>query len=122
MTIYDSAVEQFRPTRGELASIEVPEWIVDGQPAKIYYHPHPSFGEYLKLARHFRTDGSFDPELFYETLVMFALGADGRPLWFGPSRSVLLEQYDPAVIMRVIGQMGIIERFHEISIGAAKKP
>lgn len=122
MTIYDSAVEQFKGPRGELASIDVPEWIVDGAPAKIYYHPQPSFGEYLRLARHFRADGSFDPELFYDTLVTFALGADGRPLWFGPSRSMLLGSYDPAVIMRVISQMGVIERFHEISVGAAKKP
>lgn len=122
MTIHDVAQAQFQHARGELQSIEIPEWVGDdGKPSKIYYYAQPNFGEYLKLAKHFRPDGSFDPELFYDVLTLFAREADGKAMWFTHSRLMLLERYDPRILMRVIGQMGVVERMSDTSIEGAKK-
>ena len=107
-SIQGAAMEHFKRVRGELQFIEVPEWEVNGKPAKIYYFARPNVDEFLKIAEHVKSDASgikFDA--YIEAFMLFARDENGKRLFGQHQKTSIHEQFDPAIVMYVVNQMGV---------------
>ena len=81
---------------GELEKIEVPEWDMD-----IYCKRTYPFKDEAKVIE-FQSQGK-TVEALVESLIVKALDKDGKRLFFDADRVNLMNEADPAVIVRVAG-------------------
>ena len=103
--ILNAAKLQFRERMSApLGRILIPEWTVDGKPAEIFFRPTMNFkqqGEVLRLA----SEGK-QAEAVVLTLIFRALDADGKPLFRKVNQTEILNEMDPDLIGRIVGEMG----------------
>lgn len=98
--VLSKATEHFRgKLTAELLCITVPEWA----DAKIYYKPVSTLKEQSKLVE--LASQNKTVEALVESLVMRARNADGSRMFNIADRVVLMNEVDPAVVIRIVGEM-----------------
>lgn len=97
--IMDNATKHFsEQLSGGLLSIEVPEW-----DATIWFKPAFTFAQQEKIIQ-LSNDGKM-VEALVETLIVRALDKDGKKVFTHASKTRLMNQVDPNIIIRVVGEM-----------------
>lgn len=106
--VLDRATNHFRAKiSGEMKTVDVPEW-----EAKIFYKPSVSLreqGKLIELANQGKT-----VEALVETLIIKARNEDGSKMFSLNDKMVLLNEVDPNVIIRVVGQMSVPAEEYEL--------
>jgi hypothetical protein len=98
-TVLNNATAHFRTKLGgELRSIDVPEW-----GSKIWYKPITTLKEQSKLVELAQQNKTV--EALVETLIMKARNEDGSKMFTMPDKVVFMNEVDPAIIIRVVGEM-----------------
>ena len=98
-TILNNATAHFRAKLGgELRVIDVPEW-----GSKIWYKPVTTLKEQSKLVELAQQNKTV--EALVETLIMKARNEDGTKMFTMPDKVVFMNEVDPAIIIRVVGEM-----------------
>ena len=98
-TILNNATAHFRTKLGgELRSIDVPEW-----GSRIWYKPITTLKEQSKLVELAQQNKTV--EALVETLIMKARNEDGSKMFTMPDKVVFMNEVDPAIIIRVVGEM-----------------
>lgn len=99
MTVLDNATKHFRAKiSGNLKSIDVPEW-----ETKIYFKDVITLKEQSKLVE-LTTQGK-TVEALVETLITKARNEDGTRMFNPADKVVFMNEVDPAVLIRVVGDM-----------------
>lgn len=97
--ILDKATAHFRnQITGEMKSIAVPEW-----DCKVYFKSATSLkeeGKILELSQQGKA-----VEALVESLVIRARNEDGTKMFMQADKVVLLNEVDPKVLIRVVGEM-----------------
>ena len=94
------ATEHFRSkVGGEMKTLQVPEW---GN-AKIYYKPVSTLKEQSKLVE--LASQNKTVEALVESLVMRARNEDGTKMFTMADKVILMNEVDPTVIIRIVGDM-----------------
>jgi hypothetical protein len=94
------ATEHFRSkVGGEMRMIEVPEW---GN-TRIYYKPVSTLKEQSKLVE--LASQNKTVEALVESLVMRARNEDGTKMFTITDKVVLMNEVDPGIIIRIVGDM-----------------
>jgi hypothetical protein len=97
--VIDQATSHFRSKlSGEMKHILVPEW-----DTKIYFKPTVTLKEQGKLIE-LATSGKA-VEALVETLIVKARNEDGTKMFSMPDKVVLMNEVDPNVIIRVVGEI-----------------
>ena len=94
-TILNNATAHFRT---KLRVIDVPEW-----GSKIWYKPVTTLKEQSKLVE--LAQQNKPVEALVETLIMKARNEDGSKMFTMPDKVVFMNEVDPAIIIRVVGEM-----------------
>jgi len=97
--------------------VDVPEWVIDGQPLRIHYTPL-SVKEREQISRKSATMGG---DIDIEILMLKALDADGKPL-FTLEDKPKLRMCASAVISRVAGEMIALPNVAELEKNSAAIP
>jgi hypothetical protein len=112
--ILDKATTHFRnQISGAMQLIEVPEW-----DAKIYYKTATSLkeeGRVLELTQQGKT-----VEALVESLVVRARNEDGTKMFNMADKVVLLNEVDPKILIKIVGEMNSVTA-EETSMEAAEK-
>lgn len=99
MTVLDNATKHFRAKlTANLKSIEVEEW-----GTKIYFKDVITLKEQSKLVE-LATQGK-TVEALVETLITKARNEDGTKMFNPADKVVFMNEVDPAVLIRVVGDM-----------------
>lgn len=87
-----------------LLSIEIPEWQVDGKPAKIFWRPLTVDERHALFKRADKNDA--------DVLIMKALKTDGAKLFTLEDKPALLQAVDAEIVTRIATRMlaGISEQ------------
>jgi len=97
--VLERATAHFRnQISGEMSKIHVPEWECD-----IYFKSASSLkdeGRLIELAQQGKT-----VEALVESLVIKARNIDGTKMFTMPDKVTLMNEVDPQVIIRVVGEM-----------------
>jgi len=97
--VLERATAHFRnQISGEMRSIEVPEW-----ETKIFYKTVTNLkeeGRILELSQQGKT-----VEALVESLVVRARNEDGSKMFSMPDKITLMNEVDPKVLIRVVGEM-----------------
>ena len=102
--VLESAKAHFRDKlSGELLSVEVPEWLIDGKPVKIYYKPSLNFAQQEKVLA--LADQNKKAEAIVQSLIERSLDENGQKMFKQVNRLELMKQIDPAIISRIVGEM-----------------
>jgi hypothetical protein len=97
--VLDKATSHFRTKiSGEMKKITVPEWECD-----IYFKPTLTLKEQGKLVE-LASQGK-QVEALVESLIVKARNQDGSKMFSMPDKMVLLNEVDPNVIIRVVGEI-----------------
>lgn len=98
-SVIQKATEHFR-TRigGDMRSIEVPEWNT-----KIWFKTASTLKEQSKLIELAQSGKTV--EALVETLIQRARNEDGSRMFAMPDKVTLMNEVDPQVIIRVVGEM-----------------
>jgi len=101
----ERAKQQFRETRTRetLVSIPVPEWSTT-----VWYWPAMTLAERREIFLLAKSDGDntvLDLEAIAVTLIVRARDAEGKRLFAKAERFELLNDYDPGVLARIVGEM-----------------
>jgi hypothetical protein len=100
--ILDKATAHFRnKISGDLLSIDVPEW-----ECKIYFKASLTLKEQSKLIELANQGKSV--EALVESLILKARNEDGSKMFAPMDRVAMLNEIDPNVIVRVVGEMNEI--------------
>lgn len=103
MTVLENATKHFRAKiSGNLKSIEVPEW-----ETKIYFKDVITLKEQSKLVE-LATQGK-TVEALVETLITKARNEDGTRMFQIADKVVFMNEVDPQVLIRVVGEMNTTE-------------
>ncbi len=101
--ILERATAHFRnQISGEMKSITVPEW-----DCKIWYKSVTNLkeeGKILELSQQGKT-----VEALVESLVVRARNEDGSKMFTMPDKVTLMNEVDPKVLIRVVGEMNQVE-------------
>lgn len=99
--VLDQATAHFRTKiSGEMKKIHVPEWQSD-----IYFKESNTLkeeGKLIELAQQGKT-----VEALVETLIVKARNQDGSKMFGNMDKVVFMNEVDPNVIIRVVGEMNI---------------
>ena len=99
MSVLDNAKKHFSDrVSGNLKKITVEEWKTD-----IFYKPVNNFAVeswIIELSQKNRLT-----EALIETLILKALDAEGKPMFNRLDKIAMMNEVDPAVITRVVGQI-----------------
>jgi hypothetical protein len=102
--VLDQATSHFREKlSAEMKYVAVPEW---GN-AKIYYKSTITLKEQSKLIE-LASQGK-TVEALVETLIVKARNEDGTKMFSMPDKMTFLNEVDPEVIIRVVGDMNSLE-------------
>jgi hypothetical protein len=97
--VLDKATSHFRAKiSAEMKKITVPEWDCD-----IYFKPTLTLKEQGKLVE-LASQGK-QVEALVESLIVKARNQDGSKMFSMPDKMVLLNEVDPNVIIRVVGEI-----------------
>ena len=97
--VLDKATSHFRTKiSGEMKRVHVPEWDCD-----IYFKPTLTLREQGKLVE-LASQGK-QVEALVESLVVKARNQDGTKMFTMPDKMILLNEVDPGVIIRVVGEI-----------------
>lgn len=112
--ILEKATAHFRnQISGEMKSIKVPEWECD-----IYFKTATNLreeGKILELTQQGKT-----VEALVESLIIKARNIDGTKMFGLADKAVLMNEVDPKVLVRVVGEMNSISP-EELGIGEVEK-
>lgn len=101
--VLERATAHFRnQISGEMKSIEVPEW-----ETKIYFKTVTSLkeeGRILELQQQGKS-----VEALVESLVVRARNEDGTKMFSMPDKVTLLNEVDPKILIRVVGEMNNVD-------------
>lgn len=98
-TVLDKATKHFNDlVQNNLKSYYVEEW-----DTTIYYRSTLTWREQSKILD-LTTNGKTS-EALIETIIIRCLDKDGKKMFNGPDRVTLMNEVDPAVILRVVGQI-----------------
>ena len=98
--VLEQATAHFRNRiGGEMKSIEVPEW-----KTKIYFKESITLREQGKIVELANTGKTV--EALVETLIVKARNEDGSKMFTIADKAVFLNEVDPDVIIRVVGEFG----------------
>lgn len=101
-SILENATTHFRnKISGEMKMIEVPEW-----DCKIWFKTSNTLseeGKVMRLAQEGKTI-----EALVETLIMKSRNEDGTKLFRPADKSVFMNEVDPTVLIRVVGEMNAL--------------
>jgi hypothetical protein len=97
--VLDNATSHFREKiSGEMKKITVPEWACD-----IYFKPTLTLKEQGKLIE-LASQGK-QVEALVESLIVKARNQDGSKMFNFADKAALLNEVDPSVIIRVVGEI-----------------
>ena len=97
--IMDNATQHFKEQlSGGLLSIEVPEW-----GATVWFKPAFTFAQQEKIIQ-LSNEGKM-VEAMIETLIVRSLDKDGKRLFTHASKTRLMNEVDPNIFIRVVGEM-----------------
>jgi len=100
--ILDRATSHFREKlSGDLKSIDVPEW-----DAKIFFKSVITLREQSKLIE-LSSQGK-QVEALVESLVVKARNEDGSKMFTMPDKVTLMNEVDPAVLIRVVSEINAV--------------
>jgi len=101
--VLEKATAHFRnQISGEMKHIDVPEWS-----AKIYYKSTTNLreeGKILELSQQGKT-----VEALVESLIVRARNEDGTKMFTMPDKVTLMNEVDPKVLIRIVGDMNQVE-------------
>jgi hypothetical protein len=101
--VLDKATAHFRnQISGEMKSVDVPEW-----ETKIYFKSVTNLKEEGRLLE--LTQQGKSVEALVESLVTRARNEDGTRMFAMPDKVTLLNEVDPKVLIRIVGQMNSID-------------
>ena len=99
MSVMDNAKKHFSDrAEGKLKKIKVKEWKTD-----IYFKRINSFAVESQVIE--LTQKGKITEALIETLILKALDAEGKPMFHRLDKIAMMNEVDPAVITRVVGQI-----------------
>ena len=110
MSVLDNAKKHFGDkASGKLRKIRVPEWKTD-----IYFKRINSFAVESQVIE--LTQKGKITEALIETLISKALTAEGKPMFNRLDKIAMMNEVDPAVITRVVGDINAtdIVNFEEV--------
>lgn len=100
--VIDKATSHFRQKlSAEMNSVFVPEW-----DAKIYFKPTITLKEQSKLIE-LATSGK-QVEALCESLIVKARNEDGTKMFSPADKVILMNEVDPQVIIRVVGEINAV--------------
>ena len=104
MSVLEKATAHFTDLMSrELQHIEVPEWVVDGKPVKIYFKPAMNFRALSKILR-WHKEGQ-DEEALVQTIIIRALDGSGKNMFKDTDMETLMREVDPFILRRIIDDM-----------------
>ena len=113
--VLDKATMHFRSKiSGEMKKIHVPEWDCD-----IYFKATLTLKEQGKLVE-LASQGK-QVEALVESLIVKARNQDGTKMFAMPDKMVLLNEVDPNVIIRVVGEINAVTDEDSQSMGEVEK-
>jgi hypothetical protein len=113
--VLDRATTHFRAKiSGEMKKIHVPEWDCD-----IYFKATLTLKEQGKLVE-LASQGK-QVEALVESLIVKARNQDGTKMFAMPDKMVLLNEVDPNVIIRVVGEINAVTDEDSQSMGEVEK-
>jgi hypothetical protein len=99
MKVIEKATGHFRSKlSAEMKSVHVPEW-----DAKIFFKPTITLKEQSKLIE--LASSGKQVEALVESLIVKARNEDGTKMFSTVDKVVLMNEVDPAVIIRVVGEI-----------------
>lgn len=99
MTVLDNATKHFRTQlSAALESVQVPEW-----ETKIYFKTTLTLKEQTKLIE--LAQAGKTTEALVETLITKARNEDGTKMFQTSDRVVFMNEVDPQVLIRVVGEI-----------------
>ena len=103
MSVIENAKNHFKEiASGTMKSVEVPEW-----DTTLYFKPAVSFAQEQAVIK-LHSEGK-QVEALVESLVNRACDADGNRVFKTADKVILMNQADPAVILRIVNQMNSTE-------------
>lgn len=130
MDIYAAAEAQGQAARGVLEYVEVPQWEIDGEPAKVYFYTGLDVEEYIVLSKHVEVRQvadkpmvSLTPEGVFECCRYLLRDASGARLFHTDARyRRLREKYDPKVLVQILDASNLLDAFLKQESTTVKKP
>ena len=99
MSVLNKATAHFKDVLAQsMKCVEVPEW-----EAKIYFKPAVSFAQEQNVIK-LHSEGKM-VEALVESLVNRACDADGKRLFKSADKTILMNEVDPQVILRIVNEM-----------------
>lgn len=99
MTVLENATKHFQ----DLVQNNLKEYHVEEWNSTIYYRSTLTWREQSKILD-LTTNGKTS-EALIETLIIRCLDKDGKPLFNGPDRVTLSNEVDPAIILKIVGEV-----------------
>lgn len=113
--VLDKATSHFRNKLSEdMKKVRVPEWDCD-----IYFKSTVTLREQAKLVE-LAAQGK-QVEALVESLIVKARNADGSKMFTMPDKVTLLNEVDPAVIIRVVGEINRSSEEDEVDLETVEK-
>lgn len=112
MDLKEGMRSHYTPKR-EMGFIEVPEW-----GGKVFFIRRPNVREWVEISKAFEQDVAAAQ---VTTFLLMARKEDGTRLFNSHERLFIEENCDPAVLRRVVGEMGIFEALAGESVENGKK-
>lgn len=107
--VLDKATAHFRAKlSGELKKITVPEWETD-----IYYKDTITLKEQAKIIELAQKNNTV--EALVETLIIKARNQDGSKMFNPLDKTVFMNEVDPNVLIRVVGDINSTEVIEDVS-------
>ena len=107
--VLDKATAHFRAKlSGELKKITVPEWETD-----IYYKDTITLKEQAKIIELAQKNNTV--EALVETLIIKARNQDGSKMFNPLDKTVFMNEVDPNVLIRVVGDINSTEAVEDVS-------
>ena len=99
MNVLDNAKTHFRDVLSQgMKKVEVPEW-----EATLYFKPATTFAQEQKVVS-LHNEGKV-VEALVESLIGRALDEDGKRVFKSADKQVLMNEVDPQIILRIVGEM-----------------
>ena len=111
MSVIQKAKSHFKDAiAGGNKAIEVPEW-----ETTLYFKPITTFAQEQGVVK-LHTEGKIT-EALVETLITRALDEDGKRVFKGADRVILMNQVDPSIIMKIITELNADSEELEEALG-----
>jgi hypothetical protein len=111
MSVIDNAKKHFKESLAQgMKAVEVPEW-----ETTLYFKAAVSFAQEQKVIQ-LHSEGK-QVEALVESLVSRACDAEGNKVFKFADKVILMNEVDPAVILRVVNQMNNEDEEQEKDLG-----